>query len=134
MTIMTEDGGYIVGIGGSMILYSLYSTVKIKIENSCLILRDALLFLRTGECTHERIKKTLNQLLTIKSELMGINCEEAVYNCDNLTETAPWKDNISSSVKNCYELFTTDNGKNIIDEFIALLDYANRNKLDVVIP
>jgi hypothetical protein len=96
MTIMTEDGGYIVGIGGSMILYSLYSTVKIKIKNSCLNLRDALLFFRTGECTHKRIKKTLEQLLTIKNELMGINCADAVYNCDNLTETAPWKDNIQT--------------------------------------
>ena len=37
----------------------------------------------------------------------------------------PWKNKISPDVLSCADLFTTEDGKNLISELIGLLRYSN---------
>lgn len=134
MTIMTEDGEMVVGVGGSMMLHSLYSTAKYRIKFSRLKVGAALEFLQTGECTHNKIKKTLDQLKVVKAELSELEPDAAIYDLNNRAEEAPWKGNISDTVCSCKDLFTTDDGRLLLDELISLLEYAKKNGLSVVLP
>lgn len=134
MTIMTDDGKMAVGVGGSAILFSLYSTAKVRIKMSGLRVSSALDFLRTGECDKRKLTKTLNQLKIVKAEMSAITPDEAVYDCNNRSEKAPWENNISESVHSCMELFTTDEGDILIDRLIDLLEYAIAAGVSVVLP
>ena len=134
MTIMTEDGNKIVGVGSSMILHSLYSTSKIRVKMSSLRVGVALGFLKTGECKKNKVEKAVEQLKLIKAELLEHEPTEAVYDYRDLTVEVPWKNNINKDVYSCVELYTTDNGSILIDELIELLEYACENQLSVVLP
>lgn len=134
MTIMTEDGEMIVGVGGSNMLYSMYSTVKCQIRFSTFKLGLALKFLQTGECSRSKVSETLRQLMIVKEELSGLQPNKVVYNCDDMSEKAPWSGNISMDISSCVDLFTTDDGRVLIDELIHLFEYADTNNLSVVLP
>lgn len=134
MTIMSEDGEVIVGIGGSTILHATYSTAICRINFAKIKIRDALDFLKTGTCARNRVKKTLEQMKIIKAEFIGLAPNEAVFDCDNVNVEVPWKGNISDEVCSCMDLFTTDDGRLLIDELIALLEYSEMNGLSVVQP
>ena len=131
MTIITEDGEYIIGVGGSVVLYSLFSTVKIRLN--CEV-DYALDFIKTGECKVSNIKKALEQMKIIQMELREITPREAVYNYENIEEEAPWNNNICEKISSCEELFTTDNGKVLIDELINILEYANKKNVSIILP
>lgn len=134
MTIMSESGSMIVSTGGSAILFALYSTAKVRIRMSGLRVGQALEFLKTGECDKKKVKKTLDQLRTVKSELMELEPEQFVYDCTDLKNEAPWKNNISKDVSSCIEVFTTDDGRILIDELINILEYAVKNSESIVLP
>lgn len=134
MTIISEDGKVIVSVGGSMILYSLYLTAKLKIKMSRFKVGVALDFLKTGECKAKKVEKALDQLGIIKAELGKVNPENAVFDWRNPNKEAPWENNISRTVTSCADLFTTENGEILLDELINLLVYATENGISVVLP
>ena len=105
MTIMSESGSVVVCTGGSTILFALYSTAKVRIRMSGLRVGLALEFLKTGQCDKKKVKKTLDQLRIVKSELMELEPERLVYDCADIKKEAPWKNNISKEVKSCAEVF-----------------------------
>lgn len=47
---------------------------------------------------------------------------------------APWQHVISDEITSCADLFTTSEGRLLIDELLLLLEYAHENELSIVLP
>lgn len=134
MTIMTEDGKYSVGVGGTLMFSTLYLTAKKKIIFSKFRVAEALKFLKTGTCKKANVEKTLKQLELIKEELARLDFGEVIFESELEQAYVLWKNNVSVQVKTCADFFTTDEGKNLVDELIALLQYAKKNDLAITLP
>ena len=125
MTIISADESKMVNTGTSDTLRALYSTAFTLLKEKGNQIKLGLEFLKTGNCTVEQTGETLKQLKTIKKELSSFKPDEAVYDYRNPKKEAPWKDNISNDVTSCADLFTTDDGKDLLLELIDMLAYTS---------
>lgn len=134
MTLMTEDGKMSVSIGSSTILHALYSTTKVHMGIGRLRVRSAMAFLESGVCKKGNIGTTLEQLKLVKLKLAEIEPARMVYDYKNRNMKAPWQHVMSDEITSCADLFTTSEGRLLIDELLLLLEYAHENELSIVWP
>ena len=125
MTIISDDEVKMVDVGTSDTLRALYSTALILLKDSNSDIELGLEFLRTGNCTARSAEESAKQIKAIKQGLSSFKPTDAVYDYRNLKKEAPWKCNISEHVTSCANLFTTEDGKDLLLELIDILNYAS---------
>ena len=125
MRLVTTDYLKTVDVGTGTIWYSLYSTVMVKIpENIRYKMPEAVTFLKDGECTQSKASSTAKQLKELRKELAEIAPTDALLDFKNPNKQVPWKGHISKDVTSCANLYTTADGKDLLLEVTALLEYA----------
>lgn len=133
MLITTKDSERVVDIGSADILFSLYSTIMIKLKKSHSELSEAISFLQTGECKCDVALECARQINLIRDKLSLITPDDAIYDMNDLSKEAPWKGNISKVVTSCGNMFTTSDGKDLLFEIVSILTYSHYHNVDVVI-
>ena len=68
--------------------------------------------------------ETARQLNLVRDNLSGLPVTEIVYDMKKPLKKAPWKDNISTIVTSCGNIFTTADGKDLIFELNTVLCYC----------
>lgn len=125
MNIITDDRKKMVDIGGSDILYALYSTAYIRIEdNKKTCVEKALDFLETGSCA-KGLLETAKQVNLIRDMLSQVSPDKMVYDKNDIKKKAPWGNNISPVITSCANYFTTADGKDLFSELVEILVYAH---------
>lgn len=132
MTIISDDGKYIVSVGSSTIWWALYSTIRRWVEGYPERYQGVDKLFQEFACTSEAALEVAVELDGIRSELSRIKPDKAVYDINHLEVSPPWKNNISPNVLSCADLFTTEDGKNLIAELIELLRYSNAKDTTVM--
>lgn len=132
MRLVTSDYKKVVDVGTAPVWNSLYSTVKLRVsgkldEES----NEILFFLQTGECKKENLSKTLTGMKQVQKILKEVDAKDFVYDYRHLEKKAPWK--INEAILSCAELYTTSEGKNLLDETIDLLEYACDNNIEIFV-
>jgi hypothetical protein len=89
--------------------------------------------LKTGKCSHKDAYETARQINLIRDAFSQIAPSQAIYNKDDLSERAPWADNLSGIVTSCGNLYTTADGKDLLYELVCILTFAHYKKVDVTI-
>ena len=133
MIILTKDSERVIDVGSTDILFSLYSTVMIKLKKSHSELSDAISFLKTGECKCDIALECARQINLIRDKLSQINPNDAIYDMNDLSKEAPWKRNMSKVVTSCGNMFTTSDGKDLLFEIVSILTYSYYHNVDVSI-
>ena len=133
MIILTKDSERVIDVGSTDILFSLYSTVMIKLKKSHSELSDAISFLKTGECKCDIALVCARQINLIRDKLSQINPNDAIYDMNDLSKEAPWKENMSKVVTSCGNMFTTSDGKDLLFEIVSILTYSYYHNVDVSI-
>ncbi len=133
MTIMLSNGERTVDIGSGAVLFSVLSTVKIKLNSILDSVPHALHFLESGECIFEDALITAREINLIRDQLSCLSPNDAVYDMNNLSVKAPWKNNISPVVTSCANLYTTADGKDLLFEIVNLLVYSSTTFQNVIV-
>ena len=133
MTIMLSNGERTVDIGSGAVLFSVLSTVKIKLNSILDSVPHALQFLESGECIFEDALITASEINLIRDQLSCLSPNDAVYDMNNLSVKAPWKNNISPVVTSCANLYTTADGKDLLFEIVNLLVYSSTTFQNVIV-
>lgn len=132
MTIMSSDGERYVDVGSYDIWYSVLSTAEVRLAPMKNDIDLALDFLNTGRCSCEKAYETARQFNLIRDAFSQIDPSNAVYNKDKPSMAAPWSNNLSGIVTSCGNLYTTSDGKDLLNEVVCLLTYAHYKKVDVL--
>ena len=133
MRVITKDCERAINIGSSDILFSLYSTTMVKLKDSYHELPEALRFLKTGICKCDNALECARQVNLIRDKLSQINPNDAVYDMNDLSKEAPWKEKISPVITSCGNMFTTSDGKDLLYELVCILTYSYYQNVDVLI-
>lgn len=133
MLILSSDNNVIVDVGTNDYLFSLYSTIIVRAKTDLSEAIDAVHFLENGKCSSNNCIEVGKQFKIIREKLSKIDVNLFVYDYKHPEKVAPWEGSISSDVHNCAELFMTVDGKNLIEEIIAVLEYAGKTGVDVII-
>ena len=67
----------------------------------------------------------------IRNILKEVDVNQYVYDYKHPEKKAPWK--INNSISSCAELYTTSDGKSLIDETISLLEYSRDNNVEIIV-
>ncbi len=133
MHIITKDSKRIINVGTNDIMFSVYSTVMIKLKDNCSEISDAISFLQTGECRSINALECARQINLIRDKLSQINPNDAVYDMNNISKEAPWKGKLSPVITSCGNMFTTSDGKDLLYEMVCILTYSYYQNVDVLI-
>lgn len=133
MYIETSDGKRIVNVGNSDILYSVYSTVEVRLSLFKRKIPLAIQFLKSGVCEAENALETARQFNLMRDELSRYAPEKAVYDLRDLKKKAPWAGNLSSVITSCANLYTTAEGQDLLYEITSILCYAATVNVSVFI-
>ncbi|MBR3158032.1 MAG: hypothetical protein IKF14_02900 [Atopobiaceae bacterium] len=133
IVIASSDGRKAADIGSTSVLYSLYSTIIMRIPDAVQIAGLAVKFLHSGFCASEDCLATARQTNLLRDRLSQIPPEEAVYDMNDLDARAPWEGNISPVITSCGNFYTTSDGKDLIFEIVSVLTYAGIMGCDAVI-
>lgn len=133
MHIVTKDSERAIDVGSPDILFSLYSTVMIKLKESHSELPYAIAFFQTRECKGDNALECARQINMIRDMLSQINPNDAVYDMNDTSKEAPWKGKMSSVVTSCGNMYTTSDGKDLLYEIVSILTYSYYCKVDVLI-
>lgn len=132
MVITSSDYAMQVEVGTGDILYSLYSTVQVRLPQAT---KDkaplAIDFLKNGRCRSEKALDTAREINLLRDALSSVPPQDAVYDMNNPEKKAPWAGNISPVVTSCANLYTTADGKDLLFEIVSLLTYAFYAKMSV---
>ena len=128
---MTEDYKRSVDIGTYTIWHSLYSTIMGRIKDGKELSPVTLEFLKNGCCESHYAKDISEEIQYLRDRLATIPPNEAIYDINNPSVDAPWKNNISPDVTSCANLFTTADGKDLLTEMISILCFAGETKVDI---
>ena len=131
MIIRTVDNKKIAELGTSDILYSVYSTVEVRLGKLKKSIPLALDFLASGKCSASNAIETARQFNLIRDELSKIPPEKAVYDMSDLKKPAPWLGNLSPVVTSCANLYTTSDGKDLLYEIVCVLVCGGYSGSDV---
>lgn len=132
MRIFTSDYVKNVDVGTGSVWYSIFSTASIRLSTDDQdFLQYAMDFLRTGECYADDAQITARQMELVKKRFAKLLPADAVYDMTHPDKQAPWYNNLSGRVTSCANLYTTADGKDLLNEAIDLLKYAANNKVDV---
>lgn len=124
MTIISSDGERFVSVGSAALWWSLYSTMLARIDRFVERYEALNTFFKSQECASESALQIAEQLEVIKQSLSAIRPELAVYDINHPEVLPPWTEYINPAVSSCAELYTTEDGLNLMDELIGLLKYA----------
>ena len=133
MYILTKDSERVINVGTNDILFSLYSTIMVKLKNNYSELSDAISFLQTGRCRHDNAQDCARQINLIRDKLSQISPNDAVYDMNDMSKEAPWKGKISPIITSCGNMYTTADGKDLLYEMVCILTYSYHCKVDVQI-
>ena len=134
MRLYSSDYKKTVDVGNGSLWHALHSTAVFKISNDDYdIMQFAMIFLASSTCNRDDAQITARQMELLKKRLARIPPTEVVYDMNDLRKKTPWGNFLSKSVTSCADLFTTADGKNLLDEIIALLKYADKNHTDVIV-
>lgn len=131
MVITTSNEKRFVDVGSEGIWKSVLSTAEIRLSHMKKEIPLALKFLNTGACNNKDAFETARQFNLLRDAFSQIPPTEAIYDKDNLSLTAPWKDNLSDIVTSCGNLYTTSDGKDLLHEVVAILTYAHYLEVEV---
>ena len=132
MTILTSDGNRSVDFGSASICHSLYSTIVGRIQGAKEKYPLAVSFLENNSCKAKDAAATADQLRILHMQLSTIKADEAIYDINNPGKKAPWSGFIHPSITTCANLYTTEDGHDLITELISLLEYASMEKKDII--
>lgn len=124
MTIISEDGNRIVDVGTSDILFSVISTINIRLKHAQKKIPLAIRFLESGACEGSDGLETARQFNLIRDQLAGLSPDKAVYDQRDPKKPAPWENNLSSVITSCANLYTTADGKDLLYEIVSILTYG----------
>lgn len=133
MKICSMDYKMTIEVGNSDILYSIYSTLCVRLSEIKKNIPLVYQFLKDGECTTENAIETARQFNLLRDELSKYAPEEAVYDMHDLQKQAPWKGKISKVVTSCANLYTTSDGQDLLFEIVKILCYADIAKTSIII-
>ena len=134
MKIYTSDYKRFVDVGTGSIWHSVYSTAATYLSDSDKVfLQYGLDFLKSGECTADDTQITARQMELIQRRFAKIAPMDAVWDMSNPSQRGPWYHGIPSNVTSCANLYTTANGKDLIQEVISLLKHAAAAGSDVLV-
>ncbi|MBR4915353.1 MAG: hypothetical protein IKZ42_08755 [Clostridiales bacterium] len=133
MLIQSKDSERVIDIGSTDILFSLYSTIMIRLKKSHSELSEAISFFQTGECKCDNAIECARQINLIRDKLSQINPNDAIYDMNDLSKEAPWKGKMSRVVTSCGNMFTTSDGKDLLFEIVSILTYSYYHNVDVSI-
>lgn len=132
MQIVSDNGIRSVDPGFGT-LWAVYSTTQ-----ACLMQhRDKLplveQFMKTGVCKAQDALETARQFNLLRDAFAAIPPEKAVYDMSNPEIKAPWEGNLSPVVTSCANLFTTEDGKDLLFEIVSILTYGAYTGTAIVI-
>lgn len=133
MHIITKDSERVINVGTNDILFSLYSTVMVKLKNNYSELSDAISFFQTGKCKYDNALNCARQINLIRDKLSQISPDDSVYDMNDMSKEAPWKGKLSPIITSCGNMFTTTDGKDLLYEMVCIMTYSYHSKVDVQI-
>lgn len=133
MIIKCDNNDRLVDVGSKDILFSLLSTVMIKLKSIHNNIGIALDFLSNGICRSENALECARQMNLIRDALSNISPQDAVYDMREPDTKAPWDGRISATITSCGNMYTTADGKDLIYEIVSILTYAHYKKTAVII-
>ncbi|WFF73431.1 Imm70 family immunity protein [Proteiniclasticum sp. QWL-01] len=133
MLIISSDSQQIVDVGTNDILNALSSTIQVWLWPYISDIEEALEFIIYGTSDANKTIEIAKQFVFIRDKLSLLGPECAVYDISNPTKPGPWNGYISKEVTSCANLFTTSDGKNLLDEIIRLCHYADQNSQSLVV-
>ncbi len=76
-----------------------------------------------GGCLKEEFaKEALSEAKAIKEGLSNLPPEKVIWDIENLSEEAPWGNEIGEHIKNVAMFYMTKNGLNLVDELVDNID------------
>ena len=133
MIIKSANESRIVSVGSSDYFFSLYSTIRIRLDSFKNQISMVLNFFDSGICHHKDCIETARQLNLVRDMLSSVAVKDLVYDMNDPKKKAPWEDNISPVVTSCGNLFTTSDGKDMLYEIVSILTYGFYSENDVII-
>ena len=124
MIIVSSDDKRCVSIGSSSVFHSLYSTVLVRLTKNLDQYPLAIGFFEEKVCEPQNGIQTARQFNLIRDALAKFPPEKAVYDYKDKKRKAPWVDNVSPVVTSCANLYTTEDGKDLLFEIVSILTYA----------
>lgn len=124
MIIYSEDSQRSISLGYG-ILFSVYSTLEVRLKHFCQEIPLVEQFLKTGICESENALETARQWNLLRDEFSKISPDKAVYDMTDLNKQAPWSGNLSKVITSCANLYTTDDGQDLLFEIVSILCYAD---------
>ena len=131
MIIVSSNCKRLVEVGGSDILYSLYSTILVRLDQFVAEVPLAIGFLQNGICAGKDGLETAREFNLLRDRLAQIPPDQAVYNLENLSQQAPWAGKLSPVITSCANLYTTKDGQDLLFEIVSLLCYGYYSNTDI---
>lgn len=125
MRISCSDCRETIDIGSYAIFHSLYSTIKVNLQQQIDTICLAVQFLETGKCDANLALETARQFNLIRDALSQFPPHRAVYDCDNPHQVVPWAEKISPVITSCANYYTTSDGRDLLFEIVRILCYAS---------
>ena len=131
MDVRTKDGRYTINISYD-IWHSLYSTVVGRLGSQNKEISEGILFLKDIKCQWNEGLRIARQINLIRDRLSQVKPEDAIYDIDDINKEAPWKGKISPVITSCANMYTTNDGKDLLYEIVSMLCYAeySRNNIE----
>lgn len=114
-------------------LWAVYSTMELVLNRTLLKIPMAEAFLKTGVCEANDALETARQFNLLRDAFAAIPPEKAVYDMTNPKAKAPWDGNLSPVVTSCANLFTTEDGKDLLFEIVSILTHGAYTGTEIVI-
>ena len=124
MTVGLKQENIITEIGPGGLLHSLFSTIAFHLESGSwgsvypLIMNN----LYNWKLEEKDAQKALIEVKKIKEGLSQLEPSQVVWDIENLSEKAPWGDEIGEHIKNMAMFYITLNGLNLVDELVENIE------------
>lgn len=131
MIIQSSDNKKFIDVGSEIIWDALISTVFVRLDYFKDQIPLAMQFLQAKQCAAEHALDTAIQFNLIRDELSKFKPTEVLFDRFDHNKKAPWGDQISKVITSIAHYFVTADGKNLLNEIVSILCYADILQLDV---
>lgn len=131
MIYESTDGARTLDAGNGDLIYSILSTVNLRLGGMREEAPLAIDFLESGLCRGDLGVETARQINLIRDALSQVPPNLAVFDQKDLSKKAPWLGNLSPIVTSCAHLYTTADGRDLLFEIVSILVYAGIVGVDV---
>lgn len=132
MIIQSSDNKRFIDVGSDIIWDALVSTVSVRLDYYREQIPLAMQFLLTKQCAAKNALATAVQFNLIRDELSKFKPEEVLFDRYDHSIKAPWGDQISEVITSLAHYFITADGKDLLNEIVSILCYADVLQLDVL--